>query len=155
MQKQNNRKSDDITNYLIAEIEDIVSKKVGSYSHFRDNPINEAYTYKRNRNNKHNKISNQEYSSYINYEIKKEQPFKAIEYINDDNKDNFLPFDELEMQPQLDNADQIHSIVKNTLRPALNQWLDENLDIIIEKAVKRNYNNQSYNKKKIKQDYFE
>lgn len=154
MQKSNNRKFDDITNYLIAEIEDIVSKKVSDSNNFRDKSNAEDYKYKSNRINKHNKINNKEYSSHINYELKREQPFKAAEYLYEENKHDFLPFNELEIQPQLDSEEQIKSIVKNTLRPALNQWLDENLDIIIEKAVKRKYSSKLYNNKKINQDYF-
>jgi len=148
MRKEKENRVDDITNYLIAEIEDIVSKKVGNYNTNDSSNEKSKSNHKYNDFNRNNSFPSNNYSSHINYNLQKEQPFKASKYINEDTSSRFLPFEETEIKPKIHNEDQIKSIVKKTLRPALDQWLDDNLEIIIERAIKRNFDRYMPKKKK-------
>ena len=152
MRKEKEGSSDDITNYLIAEIEDIVSRKVGSYN-FNNHYKEDNNKGKFNSFNKKNNLDTKTYSSHINYSMKKGQPFKASKYIDEDNRSRFLPFEETEIKPKIQNEEENKNIVTRTLRPALDQWLDDNLEIIIEKAIKRNYDRYNTKKERTTFDY--
>ncbi|MGV3278284.1 DUF2497 domain-containing protein [Rickettsiales bacterium LUAb2] len=117
-----NSHSDDITSYLINEIEEIVAKKVHSSNyHTMDNANNYS--------NKSDRYTDGE-------QIERKRTPRLSKYIDNNYDDSdLLPFKAEEIKPNINDKKQIHAIIKQTLRPALNEWLDENLDEIINKAL--------------------
>ena len=65
-------------------------------------------------------------------------PQKAVNYLDEEvDEPTLLPFEEQEISPKIKDLGQLTGVLKKNLRPALDRWLDDNLEIIIAQSLQK------------------
>lgn len=138
--------SENVSSKLKSFLDDRLTSKTNKEKGYNEEAYDNSLDYNINNNANNNLNNNQlrrdEYhdnydDSYYNEEDEYyDDEYYEDESIRDSNPNSYLPFTYEEMQPEMPSSEELEKMFLNAMMPAIAQWLDLNIDRIVQKVVK-------------------